>query len=97
MADGNRQRVLFSSTKSKPIEVEFDEPSTTSDGGATLLQADVTANDEADKALLARFGIFGPPAIVFFGPDGRERSGYRVVGFKNADDFAGHVRRAIGS
>ena len=65
--------------------------------GATLLQADVTANDEADKALLARFGIFGPPTIVFFGPDGRERSGYRVVGFKNADDFAGHVRRAIGS
>jgi thiol:disulfide interchange protein DsbD len=65
--------------------------------GATLLQADVTANDAADKALLARFGIFGPPTIVFFGPDGRERSGYRVVGFKNADDFAGHVRRAIGS
>ncbi len=65
--------------------------------GATLLQADVTANDEADKALLARFGIFGPPTIVFFGPDGRERAGYRVVGFKSADDFAGHVRRAIGS
>ena len=65
--------------------------------GATLLQADVTANDEADKALLARFGIFGPPTIVFFGPDGRERDGYRVVGFKNAADFAGHVRSAIGS
>lgn len=64
--------------------------------GALLLRADVTANDAADKALLARFGIFGPPTIVFFGPDGAEREGYRVVGFKNASDFAGHVRRAFG-
>ena len=39
MADGNRQRVLFSSTKSKPVEVDFDEPAATSDGGALLLQA----------------------------------------------------------
>ena len=65
--------------------------------GAMLLQADVTANDDVDKALLARFGIFGPPTIVFFGRDGRERDGYRVVGFKNAGDFASHVRSAIGS
>ena len=34
---------------------------------ALLLQADVTANDDADQALLQRFGIFGPPTIVFFG------------------------------
>lgn len=66
-------------------------------GDALLLQADVTANDAADKALLARFGIFGPPTIVFFGPDGRERSGYRVVGFKGAAEFAAHVRQAFGS
>jgi thiol:disulfide interchange protein DsbD len=65
--------------------------------GAVVLQADVTANDEHDKALLARFRIFGPPTIVFFGPDGRERGGYRVVGFKSADDFARHVRSAIGA
>lgn len=64
---------------------------------ALLLQADVTANDDADRALLRRFGIFGPPTIVFFGPDGAERSGYRVVGFKAATDFASHVRSAIGS
>jgi thiol:disulfide interchange protein DsbD len=62
-----------------------------------LLQADVTANDAEDQALLRRFGIFGPPTIVFFGADGAERDGYRVVGFKNAGDFAGHVRSAVGS
>lgn len=62
--------------------------------GAVLLQADVTANDEADRALLSRFGIFGPPTIVFFGPEGRERNGYRVVGFMPAARFAEHVRGA---
>ncbi len=63
---------------------------------AVLLQADVTANDAQDQALLRRFGIFGPPSIVFFGPDGIERTGYRVVGFKAAADFAAHVRAALG-
>jgi len=63
---------------------------------AVLLKADVTANDAADQALLERFGIFGPPTIVFFDRQGRERSGYRVVGFMPADEFARHARAAIG-
>jgi thiol:disulfide interchange protein DsbD len=62
---------------------------------AVLLQADVTANDEADQALMQRFGILGPPSILFFGVDGRERPAYRVVGFKPADEFAPHVRTAF--
>ena len=40
-----------------------------------LLQADVTANDADDKALLKRFGLFGPPGIIFFGKDGAEAPG----------------------
>ena len=64
---------------------------------ATLLQADVTANDDADQALLQRFGILGPPTIVFFAPDGAERTDYRVVGFKAADEFRDHVTKAFGS
>jgi len=64
--------------------------------GVKLLQADVTANDEDDKALLqGRFGIPGPPAIMFWGSDGQERRGYRVVGFMPADEFAQHVNKAI--
>ena len=65
-------------------------------GPAVLLQADVTANDDADQALLQRFGILGPPTIVFFGADGAERPDYRVVGFKPAEDFAPHVKQAFG-
>jgi thiol:disulfide interchange protein DsbD len=60
-----------------------------------LLQADVTANDEHDQALLQRFGVFGPPTIIFFGPDGRQRDGHEVVGYMKAAEFAAHVRRAV--
>jgi len=63
--------------------------------GVTLLKADVTADDEKDKALNAHFGIFGPPAIMFFGTDGNERRNYRVVGYVPADKFAPHVRSAL--
>ena len=62
-----------------------------------LLQADVTANDEEDQALLNRFGVFGPPTIIFFGTDGAQRQGYEVVGFMKARDFADHVRMATGN
>jgi len=64
--------------------------------GAVLLQADVTANDEQDIALLqGHFGLPGPPSIMFYGRDGVERKGYRVVGFKGPDEFAQHVRSAL--
>ena len=59
-----------------------------------LLQTDVTENDALDKALLAEFGLFGPPAILFFGPDGRERRELRVVGFMSAGEFRRIVERA---
>ncbi len=61
------------------------------------LQADVTANDEADQALLQRFGVFGPPTIIFFAADGRQRHGYEVVGYMKAGDFAAHLRQALGA
>ena len=62
----------------------------------TILQADVTANDATDLALLNHFNLFAPPAILFFGPDGSERSNFRLVGFMGADDFLGHLRGALG-
>jgi len=64
---------------------------------AVLLRADVTADDADDKALLKRFGIFGPPTIAFFGRDGQERPRYRVVGYMKGAEFAAAVRAAIGS
>lgn len=55
--------------------------------GMLLLQADVTANNETDRALLKRFSLFGPPGIVFFDPQGREIRGLRVIGYQNPERF----------
>jgi thiol:disulfide interchange protein DsbD len=61
--------------------------------GFVLLKADVTANNEADQALLRRFGVYGPPTTAFFGGHGRECRGFRLVGFVAADDFRNHLAR----
>ena len=53
--------------------------------------------DEADKALLDRFGVFGPPTIIFFDADGQQRHGYEVVGYMKAEDFAAHLDKAFAS
>jgi len=58
-----------------------------------LLQADVTANNADDQALLKRFGIFGPPTTAFFASDGHECPNFRLVGFVAADEFLQHVDR----
>ena len=56
-------------------------------GELVLLQVDVTANDAQDKALLRRFGLFGPPAIIMFDGGGAEVPGSRVIGYQSADKF----------
>jgi thiol:disulfide interchange protein DsbD len=63
--------------------------------GAVLLQADVTANDDADQALLKRFKLIGPPAILFYDTSGAERSSQRVVGFMDAAEFRGQIAKAF--
>ncbi|MBV8667221.1 MAG: protein-disulfide reductase DsbD [Burkholderiaceae bacterium] len=62
--------------------------------GMILLQADVTANSEDDKALLKRFHLFGPPGIIFFDKNGREIGGARVIGFQNAGKFGQSLNQA---
>ncbi|WP_412478383.1 protein-disulfide reductase DsbD [Azonexus sp. IMCC34839] len=62
----------------------------------TLLKADVTANNDDDKALLARFGLFGPPGIIFFDAQGREVKGVRVVGFQDASHFLSTLGKIAG-
>ena len=52
-----------------------------------LLQADVTAANAADRALLKRFSLFGPPGIIFFDAQGREIAGLRVVGYQPPERF----------
>lgn len=59
-----------------------------------LLQADVTENNTDDKVLLQRYGLFGPPATLFFNPQGQELTDHRVTGYQNADDFLASLKAA---
>ncbi len=52
-----------------------------------LLQADVTANNAQDKALMKQFGLFGPPGILFFDDQGQEKAAVRVIGYQNPTAF----------
>ncbi len=60
-----------------------------------LLQADVTANTEADAALLKRFGLFGPPGILFWDAKGTQLNDLRIVGFQTAEIFLPSLERAL--
>jgi thiol:disulfide interchange protein DsbD len=60
-----------------------------------LLQADVTANSATDAGLLKRFGLFGPPGIIFFDASGRELVDLRVIGFQAADKFLPVLERVL--
>jgi thiol:disulfide interchange protein DsbD len=60
---------------------------------AIALQSDVTANDATDKALMARFNIIGPPAILFFN-NGVEKRAQRIVGEINAQGYLEHFNKA---
>lgn len=70
------EKFTFSDTKVK-----------TALANTVLLQADVTANNDDDQALLKRFGLFGPPGIIFFDKTGVELN-TRVIGYKNTDGFS---------
>jgi len=62
---------------------------------AIVVQADVTANDSEDQALLKQFDLFGPPGIIFYDARGNEIPAARVVGFMSADKFSNHLERYV--
>ncbi len=59
-----------------------------------LLQADVTANNDEDKALLQRFELYGPPAILFFDAQGHEQGDQRVLGYQGPEQFLQSLQNA---
>ncbi len=60
-----------------------------------LIQADVTANDTEDKALMKHFGVRGLPSILFFDKNGKEEQRLRAVGFEEADIFTQRIKAAF--
>ena len=72
-----------------------DEAVRTRLAGMVMLQADVTQNVDEHKTLLKKFGLFGPPGIVFFDRQGNEINDLRVVGFQSAEKFAAILDLAL--
>lgn len=62
-------------------------------GPFVLLKADVTDNSDDNQALMKYFNLIGPPATLFFGPDGEEQRGLRVIGFMEANDFVAQIQK----
>ncbi|MDO8235826.1 protein-disulfide reductase DsbD [Citrobacter werkmanii] len=61
-------------------------------GDTVLLQADVTANNAQDVALLKHLQVLGLPTILFFDAEGQEHPEARVTGFMDAATFSAHLR-----
>ena len=59
------------------------------------LKADVTANDEVDKALQRHMGIPAPPAMIFWDDEGNEIRHLRLLGFKGPAEFAAHLNEVL--
>lgn len=66
-------------------------------GNLTLLQVNVTANSEDDRALMKRFGLFGPPGMIFFDAKGNEIANSRIVGVLEAPAFFDHLNKFVMS
>lgn len=64
---------------------------------AILLRPDVTSNDEQDRALMQSLDVVGPPTMLFYGPDGRERRALRLVGEAGVEVVLDHLHQAFGS
>lgn len=56
-----------------------------------ILKADVTTNAASEQSLLQRFGLIGPPAILFFDPEGRECKAARLIGYVPSPQFLTHL------
>jgi len=62
-----------------------------------LTRADITADLPQHREMLEKYGLFGPPSLVFFGPGTEELTAVRIQGEVNADQLRDHLTRVLGS
>ena len=80
------ERVVFTAPQVKSLMSHF-----------ILLRADVTANDDKDKALERQFHVIAPPTFLFFAPNGQELSDARIVGQEESQTFASHLQQILAT
>ncbi len=57
-----------------------------------LIRADVTANTQKEKALSKKYGVFGPPALIFFDENLKVKKSKTIIGFIKPADFLAHLK-----
>jgi thiol:disulfide interchange protein DsbD len=62
--------------------------------GYRLVRFDMTDSNAEQRALLDRYKLFGPPALLIFGKNGLERGDVRVVGEIDANGLVERLIRA---
>ena len=73
-------------------EITFKDPAVIKAlDGFIRLRVDVTKNSESDKEMIEHFGLFGPPAIIFWNSNKEELKDMRLVGYKNPSEFLAHI------
>jgi thiol:disulfide interchange protein DsbD len=99
-AQARQQATMIDFTASWCIECERMEKNTFADANVSkslqntqLLRADISENDEADRALMAKLGVAAPPTNVFFDKNGIEVKEIKAVGYKDATDFAERLQK----
>ncbi|WP_353427559.1 protein-disulfide reductase DsbD [Polynucleobacter sp. MWH-UH19D] len=60
-----------------------------------LVQADVTANSPENQALLKKFGLYGPPGILFFSQNSEEKKNQRVIGYMSPERFIERLQQVM--
>jgi thioredoxin:protein disulfide reductase len=78
------ERIVFTAPQVKSLMAHF-----------ILLRADVTANDDQDKALERQFHVIAPPTFLFFAPNGQELTDSRIVGQEESQTFASHLQSVL--
>lgn len=68
-----------------------DESVKTAMDSYVLVQVNLTANDDAAKEISSKYGIFGPPAILFFDENGIRQKNADIIGFKEPQEFIKHL------
>jgi thioredoxin:protein disulfide reductase len=58
-----------------------------------LIQADVTDNKKEQKDLSKKYGVFGPPAILFFDENSKVIKSKTIIGFVEPEEFLTHLNK----
>ena len=74
------EEITFADTKVRAKMNEF-----------VLIRADVTQNSDKEKALSQKYGVFGPPAIIFFDKELKVMQSKTIIGFVEPAEFLAHL------